>query len=144
VQSRSVLGPMTGHALRLAFSTAMAVLLVGCASFSPPPTSAGPDVVLRAYLDALVHGDCSAGKVLGTANFVQRGGGELCGATQVKSYAIGGGAPSPFSDEVVYATTLETTGSGDGSVPPGTITWFYDLKRQADGSWRLVGGGSGP
>jgi hypothetical protein len=144
VQSRSVLGSMTRHGRPLALSAAMAVLLVGCASFSAPPTSAGPEVVLRAYLDALVHGDCSAGKVLGTGQFVQVGGGELCGATQVKSYAIGGGAPSPFSAEVVYATTLETTGSRDGSVPPGTITWFYDLKQQADGSWRLVGGGSGP
>jgi len=120
------------------------MLVAGCATFIPPPASASPDVVLTAYLDALVHGDCSAGKALGSAHFVQVGGGELCGATQVKSFRIGGAAPSPFSDEVVYATTLVTTGSADGSVPPGTLTRFYDLKRQSDGAWRLVGGGSGP
>ena len=123
---------------------AMVVFVAGCSSFTPPPASAEPDVVLRAYLDALVRGDCSAGRSLGDAHFVQVGGGELCGATQVKSFRIDGAAPSPFSDEVVFATTLVTTGSDDGSVQPGTLIWFYDLKRQPDGRWRLVGGGSGP
>lgn len=120
------------------------MLLTGCATFTPPAASASPDVVLNAYLDALVLGDCSAGKALGSAHFIQVGGGELCGATKVKSFRIDGAAPSPFTDEVVYATTLVTTGSDDGSVQPGTLTWFYDLKRQTDGAWRLVGGGSGP
>ena len=100
--------------------------------------------MLNAYLDALVHGDCSAGRALGNAHFIQVGGGELCGATKIKSFRIDGAAPSPFTDEVVYATTLVTTGSDDGSVQPGALTWFYDLKRQTDGAWRLVGGGSGP
>jgi hypothetical protein len=127
-----------------AVSAALAFLVAGCATFTPPATSAAPEVVLQAYLDALVHGDCSAGKALGSAQFIQVGGGELCGATKVKSFRIDAAAPSPFSDEVVYATTLVTTGSDDASVQPGTLTWFYDLKLQPDGAWRLVGGGSGP
>lgn len=135
---------MTAYRWPRAFVAIAALLVAGCANFSPPPVSAGPDIVLRAYLDALVLGNCSAGKALGTIDFQRVGGGELCGATHVKSFTIAGPAPSPFSDEVVYATNLVTTGSADGSVPAGSITWFYDLKRQADGSWRLVGGGSGP
>jgi len=129
--------------LRGAFA-AVAFVVAGCSTFLAPPASAGPDAVLNAYLDALVRGDCSAGKALGSVHFIQVGGGELCGSTKVKSYRIDGGAPSPFTDEVVYATTLVTSGTDDGSVQPGILTWFYDLKRQPDGAWRLVGGGSGP
>lgn len=107
------------------------------------PVSAGPDLVLETYLAALLRGDCSAGPALGLTTF-RMGNGELCGATTVTSYRIDGAAPSPFTTEVVFATTLVTTGTEDGSVQPGSLTWFYDLKRQADGAWRLVGGGSGP
>lgn len=51
---------------------------------------------------------------------------------------------TPISDEVVFATTLTTGGSTDGSVPASDITWFYTLDRQPDGAWRISSGGSGP
>jgi hypothetical protein len=120
-------------------------LVAACAGsgFSPPPESAGPDVVLRAYLQALERGDCSAGKVLGTSTFVF-GNGELCGQTTVSSFTIDGLPAAPIATEVVFAATLVTSGTADGSVRPGTLAWFYDLKRQPNGAWRLAGGGSGP
>ena len=129
-------------------------LVAACAGsgFSPPPESAGPDVVLRAYLQALERGDCSAGKVLGTSTFVF-GNGELCGQTTVSSFTIDGPnvglhpsawQAAPIATEVVFAATLVTSGTADGSVRPGTLAWFYDLKRQPNGAWRLAGGGSGP
>jgi hypothetical protein len=109
---------------------AAVVLLAACSgsSFSPPPESAAADVVLRAYLQALVRGDCSAGKVLGTSTF-GFGNGELCGQTTVSSFTIDGPPVAPIATEVVFATTLVTSGTADGSVRPGTLTWFYDLKR---------------
>jgi hypothetical protein len=120
-------------------------LVAACAgsSFSPPPESAGPDVVLRAYLQALVRGDCSAGKVLGTSTF-GFGNGELCGQTTVSNFSIDGPPAAPTANEVVFATALITSGTADGTVRPGTLTWFFDLKRQPSGAWRLAGGGSGP
>jgi hypothetical protein len=73
------------------------------------------------------------------------GNGELCGATHVTDFRIDEPpAGSVDAGEVVFGTTLTTTGSGDGSVPPGTITWFYTLARSPDGGWRITGGGSSP
>lgn len=123
----------------------VALLVAACAGprFSPPPEAAGPDVVLRAYLQALVMGDCSAGQVLGTSTF-GFGNGELCGQTTVSSFRIDGPPATPIETEVVFATTLVTSGTADGTVRPGMLTCFYDLKRQPAGAWRLAGGGSGP
>ena len=121
------------------------VLLAACAGsgFTPPPDSAGPDIVLRAYLQALARGDCSAGTVLGTSTFGV-GNGELCGHTTVSGFTIDTPPATPSGTEVVFATTLLTSGTADGSVPPGSITWFFDLQRQPNGAWRISGGGSGP
>jgi len=133
---------------RLRFSTMFgaAVLgLAGCAgsTVSPPPDSAAPDVVLGVYLDALVRGDCSAGRTLATSTFVF-GNGELCGHTTVSAFAVDGAPAQPNPTQVVFATTLVTSGTADGSISPGTITWFYTLKLQPSGSWQLAGGGGGP
>jgi hypothetical protein len=130
---------------RFAATILVVLALGGCVhgTFVPPPDSAPPATVLEAYLGALVAGDCSAGKVLGVETF-GRGSGELCGAATVTKYRIAGPPATPSDAEVVFATTLTTGGSADGSVPAGDITWFYDLKRQPSGAWRLAGGGSGP
>ena len=108
-----------------------------------PPDSSRPATVLDAYLHALLSGDCAAGHALGTETF-RKGNGELCGETTVILARVNGDPATPSSDEVVFASTLVTTGTADGSVPAGEITWFYALGRQPDGSWRLTGGGSGP
>lgn len=131
--------------LRRSLLIGAVAVLVACSgpSFSPPTETATPEVVLRAYLEALVRGECSAGKVLGTSSF-GFGSGELCGHTTVSSFIIDGPPAGPTATEVVFATTLVTSGTADGSVQPGTLTWFYDLKRQPNGAWRIAGGGSGP
>jgi hypothetical protein len=112
------------------------------AAISLPPASAGAEVVLDAYLRALVADDCDTGRRLATATFAW-GSGELCGATRVTAYTINP-VPAGSATEKVFATTITTSGTADGSIQAGAMTWFYDLMQQADGSWRLAGGGSGP
>lgn len=68
------------------------------------PPSAAPEVVLDAYLRALVAGDCETGRKLATATFV-KGNGELCGDTQVSPYRIQPEPARPSADETVFATT---------------------------------------
>ena len=102
-----------------------------------------PEVVLDAYFGALVAGDCDTGRKLATATLVY-GNGDLCGATRVSAYEINSVPARPNAAEVVFSTTVTTTGTADGSIHPGAMTWFYSLDKQPDGSWRLVGGGSGP
>ena len=121
----------------------LAVAGCGASSVSPPPDSAAPDVVLGVYLDALVRGDCSAGQTLGTSTFVF-GNGDLCGHTKVSAFSVASPPAEPNPTQVVFATTLVTSGTSDGSISPGSITWFYTLKLQPSGSWRLAGGGGGP
>lgn len=109
-----------------------------------PPDSAPPDVVLTAYLSALVAGDCATAHALATPTFVV-GSGELCGAVTVSAFTPLTTSTTPFAGEVVYSTTLTITrGSSDRSVAPGDLIWFYQLDQQPSGPWRITGGGSGP
>ena len=120
-------------------------IVMGCAEPTDmtPPVAGPPIVVLKLYLEALVRGDCGAGKALGTGTF-RFGNGELCGSTTVTSATIDGEPATPNAEQVVFATTLVTTGTDDRSIAPGEMTWFYTLRLQADGTWRITGGGSGP
>jgi hypothetical protein len=125
-------------------SLLLALVLGGCGpAVQLPPDSAAPAVVLDAYLRALVAGDCNTGRQLATESF-GKGSGELCGNARVSAYRIDGEPARPSADEVVFSTTLTTAGSDDGSIEPGEIIWFYSLDRQPNGSWRIVGGGTGP
>jgi hypothetical protein len=129
---------------RIAASAIVSLLLLGCRTpVLLPPASAGPEVVLDAYLRLLVAGDCETGRQLAAATFT-KGNGELCGAARVRAYAIEVPPARPSADEVVFGTRLTTTGTADGSVPAGEIIWFYDLRREPGGPWRIAGGGSGP
>ncbi len=106
-----------------------------------PSKDAAPAEVLGAYLRALKTGDCNTAHALTTSTFAF-GNGELCGHIKVKSYTPVGNPATP-GDQAIFSTNLITEG-GDASMPDGLHTWFYTLTRQADGAWRLVGGGSGP
>jgi hypothetical protein len=105
-----------------------------------PSKGATPAQVLDAYLRALKAGDCKTAHALTTSSFARNG--ELCGHLRVKSYTPLGRPATP-GNEVIFSTNLITEG-GDASMPDGLHTWFYSLTKQADGAWRLVGGGSGP
>jgi hypothetical protein len=107
------------------------------------PGSVGPEVVLDAYLRAVVAGDCNQARKLAVATFV-KGNGELCGDVHVTAYKVSPDAARPNPREAVFGTWITTTGTSDGSIHPGGMTWFFDLVQQSDGSWRLAGGGSGP
>lgn len=98
--------------------------------------------VLDTYLKAVQAGDCATAHALATATF-RVGNGELCGDVDVKTFTVDAETQVP-DGTISFATQLVTGGSGDGSIPPGHLTWFYNLKKQANGSWRLISGGSGP
>jgi hypothetical protein len=122
-------------------------LLAGCASASHVPIalpSAGADArtVLSVYLEALKAGDCQTAHQLVTSTFFV-GSGELCGALKVLSYTEPGQPALPGNGEAIFPIELTVTGA-DASMRDGVNTWFYDLKQQPNGEWRLVGGGSGP
>lgn len=122
-----------------------ATLLVGCEdtpSVPPPQADASHAVVLETYLRALLAEDCVTAQALGTDTFTV-GNGELCDAVVVSAFEPIGEPAGPRDGEVTYSTVLTTSGSGDGSIRPGRLTWFYSLAER-DGEWRLVGGGSGP
>lgn len=106
-----------------------------------PSKDAAPAEVLSAYLRALKTGDCTAAHALATSTFTFDNG-ELCGYLRVKSYTPVGDPATP-GDQAIFSTNLITEGGG-ASMPDGLHTYFYTLLRQADGAWRLVGGGSGP
>jgi hypothetical protein len=121
------------------------LVLTACApAVALPPASASPQVVLDTYLRALAAGDCSTGRKLWTEGAASRVRGDLCGETQVSAYGITGDPAQPTADELVFSTILTTTGTRDGSVRAGRITRFFTLRRQANGVWRIWGGGSGP
>lgn len=130
---------------RAAFALLVGAVLAACAAGpTVPPDSAPPDVVLTAYLTALVAGDCSGAHALALPSFTA-GNGDLCGAITVSAFTPLTAPATPYGGEVVYATTLTVTrGSDDGSVVAGDHIRFYQLDQQPNGAWRLTSGGSGP
>jgi hypothetical protein len=125
----------------------VAVAVSGC-SFGPnpylPPANATPLEVLTAYLEAYKGGRCSWARQLWIDPVPNTGDGDLCGDAQLLSFSVSPEPARPTVDIANFATSLTTSGSRDGSVEPGRMTWFFQLNRQADGSWRIEGGGSGP
>jgi hypothetical protein len=136
------------RAASLAVAAALCVLVAACQGSAPAatdsasPTPADARGVLDAYLRALVAGDCQSGRTLWSGGHTT-GDGDLCGDATVSVYRIGDAA-TPTPTETVYATTLTTGGSRDGSVSAGQVTWFYTLDQEPDGRWLIHAGGSGP
>ena len=118
-----------------------AILIAACGTL-PAPGQASPEVVLNSYLVALQAGKCEQARAYATPSFVV-GNGDLCGALDVLAFGPLTGPATPQDGEVIFSTTLTTSGDG-ASIPAGDSLWFYSLVRQPDGSWRIVGGGSGP
>lgn len=108
-----------------------------------PAIGASPSDVLDAYLAALTANDCATASRLTTRTFTH-GNGELCGDVTIDSFTRAAGS-AVNGNEFEYGVVLHVVaGSKDGTVPAGDVTWFYELQHQPDGSWKLVGGGSGP
>jgi hypothetical protein len=106
-----------------------------------PAVGATPHQVLDAYLLALQAGDCATTHEYAVDRFLTNG--ELCGHVDVLSYRGDAYQAQPRADEVVLAATLTIKG-GDQSVQDGDHLWFYTLRRQPTGAWRLSAAGSGP
>jgi hypothetical protein len=106
-----------------------------------PSKNATSAEVLDAYLRALKAGDCKTAHALTTSSFASKG--DLCGHVRVKSYTPVGSPATP-GDQAIFSTNLITQGGDPSIMPDGLHTRFYSLTKQADGAWRVIGGGSGP
>ena len=122
---------------------AAALALGACthAAGALPEDGATPRQVLDAYLLALQAGDCATTHAYAVDTFLTDG--ELCGHVNVLSYRSNAYTSQPSADQVELATTLTIKG-GDQSLQDGDHLWFYTLRRQPTGAWRLSAGGSGP
>ena len=136
--------------MRRQYRTVALVLLLalgdvacGRAYIAVPSDLTSPREILETYLIALAAGDCEVGQALGAVAFAD-GSGDLCGKTDVSSFVILGEPAQPTDGAMVFTTHLVTTGTGDGTVPAGGITWFFNLQRTATGGWRIFSAGSGP
>ena len=109
-----------------------------------PPDEAAPRVVLAAWLDALVAGDCATTEALELPS-MHVGNGRLCGGIDVSAYTDIEGPAGPRPEvEQEFSAILTTGGSDDGSILPGDLIWFVNLQRTGTGPWRVAGGGTGP
>lgn len=129
---------------RLGCLAVLALLVAACSAPSPSIPQSNPEapgIVLDAYLNALVEGDCVTARALATPTF---GDGHFCGvALHMTSFGVDPAPATPRDGELVYSTTITTQG-GDETILDGTHTWFYTLIRQEGGAWRIAGGGTGP
>ena len=122
-----------------------ACLVVGACGTSrlPPPDGAPPEVVARAYLEALVSGDCTATRAL-LANDDDPARNDLCGMGRVETYRALTG-PAGTEGDVSLGVTLVLRDMPRGSGwEDGEATVFLHLVRGAGGPWRGQGVGSGP
>jgi hypothetical protein len=128
---------------------AAGILLAACnatSHVSLPPEPASPRTVLLAYLDALVAGDCATARALATSGLVAYPGGIWCDSPRVIGYTAPAPSDQPGGDptaELVYRIEINVV-EGDISLPDGWRVWFFDLKHQPDGTWRVSSTGSGP
>jgi hypothetical protein len=123
--------------------SALCLVAAGC-THEPkplPPNGATPRQVLDAYLLALQAGDCGTTHEYAVDRFLADG--ELCGRVNVLAYRTDAYHAQPEADEVVLADTLTVRG-GDQNLPDGDHLWYYTLRQQPNGAWRISAGGSTP
>ena len=128
-------------AVAVALATLVGLAACSDAPKSLPSAGATPRQVLEAYLLALQAGDCATTHAYAVDRFLTDG--ELCGRVNVLAYRTDPYRAQPTPDEVVLAERL-TIKDGDQSLPDGDHQWFYTLRRQPSGAWRLSAAGSGP
>lgn len=110
------------------------------AAIAMPPDSAGPDVVLDAFLRAAAAGDCATSRALKATLLAEKGFFDLCGLTDVQSFSVTDGPITVDPDKVRFSGTVTITGIGV-DLPAGAYRWTYFVQRQTNGTWRLVDGG---
>ena len=145
----------------LASLVAIAVLAAGCGSgvvattstVPPPPVSSSPEVVVRAWIDAVNAGDEPAGRVLSTPAFADadRNAGDRGEAGWfANTLSISGlevGAPVPgrelagnrdFAQVVIVPVAFVLEQKREISFRDGVVQWGFVLVRDRDGQrWRI-------
>ena len=103
-----------------------------------PPDSVPPEVVLDAYLSALVAGDCdTAGQFVGSVVY-NWGGDAFCGGiTRVTGFRVLGEPGRLGFNMLAFSVALTTTGTTRG-LPPGEVGSGVVLQQQSSGAWRVV------
>jgi hypothetical protein len=94
--------------------------------------------VLNEYLGFVRQGSCPAAAGLYVGAY-----GNLCGVLTLSEFTVGQAA-AVGDRQLDIPATLTTSGSRDGTIPAGTVTWFFVLTQQSDGDWRIADAGSGP
>ena len=128
-----------------AFVTALGLTLVlsACTKVQVPPADASPEQVVRAYIEAIQSGDCTALGQLATRNQGERG---WCGkGLTVSHVTVGKAQPDPgslasrdFEQSVYVPVRLDVQGGAD-SVESGMRDWGYVLVRDAAVQrWRVA------
>ncbi len=98
----------------------------------------------RAYLDALVAGDCAATRAL-MPNEDDASDSDLCGVGHVTAYRGPDGPGAGTATDVTYGVSLVLRDMPRTSGwPDGDADVFIRLVRSPGGAWRVAGIGSGP
>ena len=129
--------------LPIGLAFVLALVITACRASAPvalPSDGAAPNVVLVAYLGALVRGDCTTARALSTSEFVKTD--PWCLAPHVTSFSLPGLGYNGDT-EVGYSAQITTERSGE-PFRDGEHTFFYQLRRDPGGPWRLAGAGTGP
>lgn len=136
--------PRIAIALLAVVVSACAVAPSSLVRLSLPPRSASPSLVLATYLEALSVGDCATARTLATVSFAS-GEGIWCGPgrPRVLAYENPGNPAQPNATEADFAVAVTTEGQPI-SFYDGPYGWFFIVRAQPDGSWRVDGAGTGP
>lgn len=135
-----------------------AVLVAGCGEESgvrtstavPPPVSASPQTVVRAWIDAVNAGDEAAGRVLSTPVFAgaDRDAGDagwFANVLRISDLQVGEPVPvtglasnARFAQVVAVPVAFVLEQKRERSFRDGPVQWGFVLVRHRDGQrWRI-------
>ena len=135
-----------------------AVLVAGCgeggaitpSTVAPPPASASPQTVVRAWIDAVNAGDEAAGRVLSTPVFADadRDAGDagwFANVLRISDLQVGEPVPvtglasnERFAQVVAVPVAFVLEQKRERSFRDGPVQWGFVLVRDRDGQrWRI-------
>jgi len=150
MRSRALFAPLVALALGIA-------LTAGCqegatpttSTAVPPPASASPEMVVRAWIDAVNAGDEAAGRVLSTPVFADADrdaeGGWFANTLSIRDLQVGAPVPArglqsnrDFAHVVVVPVAFLLEQKKELSFRNGPVQWGFVLVRDASGErWRI-------
>lgn len=142
----------------LALLVTAAILVSGCgeggairtSTAPPPPVSASPQTVVRAWIDAVNAGDEAAGRVLSTPVFAgaDRDAGDagwFANVLRISDLQVGEPVPvtglasnERFAQVVAVPVAFDLEQKRERAFRDGPVQWGFVLVRQRDGQrWRI-------